>query len=123
MSNLPPEEMTAKPLSQRAVVGPAERPKLVQELHDKIDDLEARAAANINSLDDDLASVWEVVQLMLMLQGALVNAIRAITEDPGSPHAGAARAREIMEEAYGPDEGPEDDGVVQQPAGDQSGDT
>lgn len=104
---------------------PAKTPKLVQEIFEKIDSLEARAAESINSLDDDIGSLWEILQLSLLVQGTLVEAVNALSADPGNPHTGAARAREIMsevEDAYGPDEGPEDDGVVQQSAGDPTGD-
>lgn len=105
---------------------PSKRPRLIQELDDKIQMLDEMAANHINSLNDDITALYEAVQALFALNGALLQAVSAMADDPGSPHAGAAKARDLInaaqEAAYGPAEGPEDDGVVSESEGDTPGD-
>lgn len=117
-----------QPRPQQPAVGPRTppRPRLIVELDEKIAGLEQNTAQAVNSLDDDIGQVWEVTRLLVTMVGTLHQAISALTDDPNNPISSAAAARDILdntEAAYGTDTGPEDDGVVPEPAGDQSGDS
>jgi uncharacterized coiled-coil protein SlyX len=100
-------------------------------LDKRIEELEAGVGEYVGTmaaeLDEAFQEVWQTLQLMHLIQGGMMQALKALTEEPGSPHSAASKAQQIitdMEDAYGsPAEGSTDDGVVPDAEGNPPGDS
>ena len=137
MSDMKPDAPAAQAPSKMRVVGPPEKP--VEIVKGRLDKLEAAILEldqNVTTfgttlsdeLDDAFNDVWATLQVMLMVQGALVESVQALAAEPGQPHSAANKAKgiidEAMEAAYGDSgKGSADDGVVPEAEGNPPGDS